>query len=198
MEFDANDFSKANSYCTRLLNITENQKIKTEALEKNMICEYKLGNYQKAIEAGNSLAAMDLTQTQKNMMNHAVGMSMFHLKDYISAATKLETCARNDRTETGAEAAYYDVLANWNMKEIDKTESKVFYISDNFGNYNYLVAKSFLVLSDVYVAKGNSFQAKETLKSVIENYPDDEHKNEIVESAQLKLAEIERNEDKED
>ncbi|MDO5340922.1 MAG: tetratricopeptide repeat protein [Bacteroidia bacterium] len=198
MEFDANDFSKANSYCARLLNITENQKIKTEALEKSMICEYKLGNYQKAIEAGNSLATMDLTQTQKNMMNHAVGMSMFHLKDYVSAAIKLETCARNDRTETGAEAAYHDVLANWNMKEIDKTESKVFYISDNFGNYNYLVAKSFLVLSDVYIAKGNSFQAKETLKSVIENYPDDEHKNEIVESAQLKLAEIEKDENKED
>ncbi|MCQ2305958.1 MAG: tetratricopeptide repeat protein [Bacteroidales bacterium] len=196
MEFDANDFSKANSYYARLLNITENQKIRTEALEKSMICEYKLNNYQKAIEAGNSLATMDLTQTQKNIMNYAVGMSMFQLKDYVPASSKLEACARNDKTEIGAEAAYYDVLASWNMKEIDKTESKVFFISDNFGNHNYLVAKSFLVLSDVYVAKGNSFQAKETLKSVIENYPDDQHKNEIVESAQLKLAEIEKNENK--
>jgi len=198
MEYDANNFAKANDYYTRLLNITENQKIKTEALEKNMLCEYKLENYPKAIDVGNLFAKMNLNQAQKNMVNHTVGMSMFQLKDYVSAASKLETCARNDKSEIGAEAAYYDVLANWNLKNIDKTESKVFYISDNFGNYNYLVAKAFMVLSDVYVSKGNSFQAVETLKSVIENYPDDNHKTEIINAAKQKLAEIDGKENKED
>lgn len=194
MEYDSDNIEKANDYYKRLLEITENQKIKIEAAEKNMLCEYKLGNYQNAIEAGDLFAAMELSQEQKNVMNHAVGMSMFKLNDFVAATSKLEECARNDKSERGAEAAYYDVVSNWNLKNLDKTENKVFYISDNFGNYNYLVAKAFLVLSDVYVAKDNDFQAVETLKSIIENYPDDQHKNEIVNVARQKLAEIENDE----
>lgn len=198
MEFDTENFTKAGEYYTRLLNITDSQKVKIEAMEKNMLCEYKLGNYQKAVEAGELFATMDLSQTQKNQMNHVTGMSMFQMNDYVSAAAKLEAAAHDDRGEMGAESAYYDVLANWNMGNLDQTENKVFYISDNFGNYNHLVAKAFLVLSDVYVAKGNAFQAKETLKSIIDNYPDDKYKGEIVNAARQKMAEINEKESNED
>ena len=48
----------------------------------------------------------------------------------------------------------------------------------------------FVTLSDVYVAKVNVFQAKETLKSIIENYPGGEPKT----LAEQKLADIEKNE----
>ena len=52
----------------------------------------------------------------------------------------------------------------------------------------YWTARSFIILSDVYVAKDNDFQAKETLKSVIENYPHDEMNHSgIVNEAQEKL-----------
>ncbi|MCQ2318012.1 MAG: tetratricopeptide repeat protein [Bacteroidales bacterium] len=195
MSYDDSDFEKARGYYTRLLEITDNQKIKTEALDKKMYCEFKLEDFAAAVESGRELSNLDLTQQQKNKINYVVGVSLFKQKDYVTAAVKLHDCAHNDRTELGAEAAYYDVLANWNMKDLDKTEEKVFYISDNFGDYTYLIASAFLVLSDVYVAKDNVFQAKETLKSVIENYPDDQHKSEIVEAAQNKLSKLEKVDD---
>lgn len=90
----------------------------------------------------------------------------------------------------GADAAYHVVLSNWKLGNLNETEENVFYISDNFSAYSYYVAMSFVTLSDVYVAKDNVFQAKETLKSVIDNYPGGEPK----ELAQRKLAEIENNE----
>lgn len=198
MSYDDSDFEKARDYYSRLLEITDNQKIKTDALEKKMCCEYQLEDFAGAIETGDELSSLDLTPMQKNKMNYVVGMSLFNQKDYVTAAVKLHDCAHNDRTELGAEAAYYDVLASWNLKDLDKTEEKVFYISDNFGDYTYLIASSFLVLSDVYVAKDNVFQAKETLKSIIENYPDEQHKTEIVKAAQDKLSEIEKNENEDE
>ena len=71
-------------------------------------------------------------------------------------------------------------------------EEKVFFVSDKFSNYINWTARSFIILSDVYVAKDNIFQAKETLKSVIENYPDDEDDyTEVVDLAQEKLNDIE-------
>lgn len=195
MSYDDSDFEKARGYYTRLLEITDNQKIKTEALDKKMYCEFKLEDFAAAVESGRELSNLDLTQQQKNKMNYVAGVALFNQKDYVTAAARLQDCARKDRTELGAEAAYYDVLANWNMKDLDKTEEKVFYISDNFGDYTYLIASAFLVLSDVYVAKDNVFQARETLKSVIENYPDDQHKSEIVEAAQNKLSKLEKVDD---
>ena len=66
--------------------------------------------------------------------------------------------------------------------------NKVFDISDNFSAYDYWVAKSFIALADVYVAKENFFQAKETLRSVINNY----RGSDLKEEARAKLAEVER------
>ena len=63
----------------------------------------------------------------------------------------------------------------------------MFYISDNFSAFSYYVAMSFVTLSDVYVAKGNLFQAKETLKSIIDNYPEGEPKT----LSEQKLAALE-------
>ena len=68
----------------------------------------------------------------------------------------------------------------------------MFDISDNFSDYDYWVAKSFIALADVYVAKENYFQAKETLRSVIDNYKG----NDLKEEARAKLAEVERKEPK--
>jgi len=60
-------------------------------------------------------------------------------------------------------------------------------LSDNYASYDYWVAKGFLLLSDIYLANGNDFQARETLKSIIDNYrgPD------LGEIAAQKLSELE-------
>lgn len=186
-----NEFEKAKGYYQRLVNITENQKVKMQALEGVMDCDYKLEDYDGAISSGNELAGMqDLAQNKRNFVNYVVGMSLYKKNDYVSALPKLEQCSMKDRTEMGAEAAYHVVLCNWKLGKLDDTEEKVFYISDNFGAYSYYVAMSFVTLSDVYVAKDNVFQAKETLKSIVDNYPGGEPKT----LAEKKLADIEGNE----
>jgi len=188
MEKADGEFEKAKSYYERLLNITENQKVKMQALEGVMECCYRLGDYDGAIEKGNQLAGVqELGQKKTNFVNYIVGMSLFKKNDYLDAVAKLQECSKKDRTEIGAEAAYHVVLANYRMGNLDAAEEHVFYISDNFSSYSYFVAMSFVTLSDVYIAKGNVFQAKETLKSIVENYPGGEPKD----VAQRKLAALE-------
>jgi len=192
MDKAANDFAKARGYYERLLQITENQKVKIQAIEGAMECCYKTDDYDGAVARGNELLGVqNLSQKKKNFANYIVGMSLYKKNDFVPALAKLEECAKKDRTETGAEAAYHVVLANWNTGNLDETEEKVFYISDNFSAFSYYVAMSFVTLSDVYVAKGNVFQAKETLKSIIENYPAGEEPSVLAEQ---KLTTIEKSE----
>ena len=49
----------------------------------------------------------------------------------------------------------------------------IFHLIEEYTN-DYFVAKSFVLLSDIYVLKNNNFQAKATLESVIENCEIDE------------------------
>ena len=134
----------------------------------------------------------DLTDEQVNQINHIMGKSYFEKGNYSAAIEKLDKSARNDKSVYGAESAYYSVVASIKLRKYDEAENKVFNISDNFSTYDYWVAKSFIALADVYVAKENYFQAKETLRSVIDNYKG----NDLKQEARAKLAEVERKEPK--
>ena len=136
-------------------------------------------NYDKAIEMGESLLqSKDLSSDQINQINHIVGKSYFMKENYTLAMQYLDKSYKADKSVYGAESAYYSAAASFRMNQLDETENKVFDISDRFANHEYWVAKSFILLADVYVAKDNAFQAKETLRSVIDNCSIEELKDE--------------------
>ena len=193
IEYEAGNYQKAGEYYERLARISEEPLKRLEALEGSMKSNFFLGNYDKAIEMGEVLRmSRDLTDEQVNQINHIMGKSYFEKGNYSAAIERLDKSARNDKSVYGAESAYYSALASIKLKQYDEAEDKVFGIADNFSKYDYWVAKSFIALADVYVAKENYFQAKETLRSVIDNYKGSDLKQE----ARAKLAEVERNEPK--
>ena len=193
IEYEKGNYSTAGGYYERLSRITEEPLTRLEALEGSMKSNFFMGNYDKALEMGESLRqSRDLTNEQVNQINHIMGKCYFEKRNYAAAIEKLDKSARNDKSVYGAESAYYSAVASIRLKQYDEAENKVFNISDNFSAYDYWVAKSFIALADVYVAKENYFQAKETLRSVIDNYKGDDLKQE----ARAKLAEVERQEPK--
>jgi TolA-binding protein len=193
IEYEKGNYKKAGEYYERLSRITEEPLKRLEALEGSMKSYFFQGKYDKAIEMGESLRqSRDLTDEQVNQVNHIVGKSYYEKGNYNAAIERLDKSARNDKSEYGAESAYYSAVASIKLKKYDEAENKVFDISDNFSKYDYWVAKSFIALADVYVAKENYFQAKETLRSVIDNYKG----NDLKQEARAKLAEVERKEPK--
>ena len=193
IEYVKGDYQKAGEYYERLSRITEEPLKRLEALEGSMKSNFFMGNYDKAIEMGESLrVSRDLTDEQVNQINHIMGKSDFEKGNYTAAIERLDKSARNDKSVYGAESAYYSAVASLKLKKYDEAENKVFDIADNFSKYDYWVAKSFIALADVYVAKENYFQAKETLRSVIDNYKG----NDLKQEARAKLAEVERKEPK--
>ena len=193
IEYEKGDYQKAGEYYERLSRITEEPLKRLEALEGSMKSNFFLGNYDKAMEMGESLrVSRDLTDEQVNQINHIMGKSYFEKGNYTAAIERLDKSARNDKSVYGVESAYYSAVASLKLKKYDKAENKVFDIADNFSKYDYWVAKSFIALADVYVAKENYFQAKETLRSVIDNYKG----NDLKQEARAKLSEVERKEPK--
>ena len=187
IEYDHKNYDKAGQYYGRLANITEEPLRLLEALEGSMKSYYFLNNYDKAIEMGESLSrSKDLTQEQTNQVNHILGKSYFMKGNYGTAITWLDKSSGADKSVYGAESAYYAAQAAFRQNDLDDAENRVFGISEQFSSHEYWVAKSFILLAEVYVAKDNRFQARETLRSVVDNCSIAELRNE----AQTRLNQI--------
>ena len=170
IEYEHGNYEKAGQYYGRLAKITEEPLRRLEALEGSMKSNYFMENYDKAIEMGESLSlSNDLTPEQRNQVNHIVGKSYVMKGNYATAMTWLDKSANADKSVYGAESAYYAALSAFKLNNLDEAENRVFDIADRFSAHEYWVAQSFILLAEVYVAKGNDFQARETLRSVVDN-----------------------------
>jgi TolA-binding protein len=80
-------------------------------------------------------------------------------------------------SEIGAASRYYIAHIYHNKQEYKKCEKAIFDLVDEMPSYDYWLAKAFILLADNYLKVGNTFQAKSTLQSVIDNHEGEELRN---------------------
>ena len=71
----------------------------------------------------------------------------------------------------------------------------IFNFAETYYN-EYFIAKSFLLLANIYEYQGNNFQAKATLESIIENYPEDDLINEARRKYEMLISKEQREQEK--
>lgn len=92
------------------------------------------------------------------------------------------------RDEFGAEAKYLLAQILYDQKENKQSIETLVSLNTDFKEYQDWVGKSYLLLADNYVALNNVFQAKATLQSLIENFPQES----IKEAARKKIQVIDK------
>ena len=91
-----------------------------------------------------------------------------------------------NKGEKGAESKYFLALIQFKSENFKEAEKIIFEFINEFSAYDAWLAKSFILLADVYVKLGNNVQAKQTLQSIIDNYEGPA----LVEIAKGKLNDI--------
>ena len=92
------------------------------------------------------------------------------------------------KSAEGAESRYRVIEAEFKAKNYDQAEKMVYAFSDSKTPQNYWLAKAFILLGDIYMARQDSFQARATYQSVVDGYsPADDG---IVEEAKSKIAKM--------
>jgi TolA-binding protein len=81
--------------------------------------------------------------------------------------------AKDTKLEQGAEAKYLLAEIYYRDNNRAKAEDEIVDFIDKGTPYTYWLGKSFLLLASIYEDGGDQFQAKHTLKSLAENYNDD-------------------------
>lgn len=165
------DYQKALGMYEKLEENAENPANLHHAYLGQMRCNSKLGNHGIAIQQGQRLLATDrLTPDVAAETNLAVGNAALELKRYDLATKSFSQTMKQARGEMAAEALYGLSMAAFMQKDYKTAEENIFQLSGDYASYDYWVARSFILLADVYLATGNEFQARQTLQSIIDNY----------------------------
>ncbi len=182
------DYNKAFKYYEQLYAITSRKELAVNALRGMVQTGHKLGKLSDVSKYADLLQKHEnATAEDKLDAYFAVGELAYQNKQYPLAVRNLDEVVKRSTNEKGAKARYYIADIKYKNGQYDAAQDYAFKVIKETEDYEYWMVKSFILLSDVYLAKKDIFQAKATLVSVIENYePEDELKKE----ARAKLNKI--------
>ncbi len=185
--FNQKNYPKAIERYTELERVTQSMSNKHEAQRNIMTAYYSNNQYQEAIVAAQKVIDnTSIPQSEKNDAMAVIARSAYQLNDLPQAQAEFLKLVKLKSSELGAEANYHLALIEYQNGKYTESEKLVFDLINDFASFEYWVAKSFILLSDVYVATGNYYQAKYTLQSVIDNYKGED----LLSEAKQKLDNI--------
>ncbi len=185
MEYARKNFAKAAAYYQKVQALAEDPSLRLEAADGQMRGYFLSGNLNAAAKAAAELIRMpEVSEDQTVYAHYVLAKAAWKAGDRQTAAREFAITTKLDKGNRGAESKYYLALMQFQNKNYDAAEKLVYGLSDRYPSEVYWVAKGFILLADVYVARGNVFQARETLKSIIANYPG----NDLKQVARKKLA----------
>jgi len=186
IEYNSQQYNKAKKHYQQLADISEDKGMLVEALDGSMRCSYYTQDYPNAIAYAQLLIESDADDDQVIYANYITAKSYQNsakLSRSIEAFKKVEQLSSN---EYGAEAKYELCLDEFRQNKLDESESMIYELSESYSDYAYWVAKGFILLSDIYLARDNIFQAEQTLQSIIDNYQGED----LKQIAQDKINEL--------
>ena len=155
----------------RLSQWSESQEERTAALD--IYVEATLTQNEKE----KTLAMAEVVATHPDASTKALRLARYHEATIcreegdLSRAEELYDQLRVEvRSREGAEAMYRTIEKHFRKKDLEEAERLVFQFSEMPTPNNYWLAKSFLLLGDIYLIREDHFQARATYQSVADGY----------------------------
>lgn len=193
LEFKVQHYENAVTAYKRLAQIAANKKDSYTAMNGLMESYYMLAvydssdNYARQVQ---QLGSIGVNASSKASL--FLGKSAKARGDYQTAEDEFIATFNAAQDEYGAEAKYLLAEIFFLRGDHAMCRQTLISLSQDFASYDDWVGKAFLLLADDYVATKEVFQAKATLKSLIDNFP----KQDVRDIAAERLKTIETNEQK--
>jgi len=174
----------------RLDQIAEVNNSLIEARIGQLRTNFLLNDYKKVIEAADKVLHTEkISQEYKREAHYKKGKALFETKNFELALDEFRVISEEVNSSEGAESKYLICKIYFDDRQLDVAEHEIFDFAAQNTSQEYWLAKSFILLADVYLQKEDIFQAKHTLKSIMDNY-NPNAKDEIVSIATEKYNSI--------
>lgn len=186
IHFRKESYNMALDYFRRLESEADLEENRHEALIGQLRVLARLKNASATIETANRV--MGNTRMSPEIVREAryyKASAHLTLNQNNEALTEFRVLSQNTSSKEGAEAKYRVADLLFKQGKSEESEKVIFDFVDKGTPHQFWLAKSFILLADIYAARKEFFQAGQYLEGLLENY---EEKNDgIHEEATRKL-----------
>jgi TolA-binding protein len=169
--YDQKDYASALNYFKQLQVAAQTTENKNVGRLGVLRCSYFLNDYQTTVNIVNEIMSdSHSTDELKTEARYNRAKAYLALKQQSEAIADLKTIATDTRIEKGAEAKYLLADVYYEQEKMTETEAEVMDFAKKNTPYQFWLARSFVLLADVYIKQNNDFQAKQYLLSLQKNY----------------------------
>jgi len=172
--YDDGRYNEALEHYTDLERVATFDNNILEARIGQMRCHYYLGQYEEAARFADVVILDD--KTPENILKEA---HFFKAKTILSQGNDAEALIeftwvdKESSGKMGAESKFNIARIQYKQAKYDASETSIFQLINKYPSQEFWKVKAFMLLSDVYVAKKDYFQAKATLQSIMDNVLDE-------------------------
>lgn len=184
---ELNDYAKAKDYFNKLKQIATNSDNQLEALRGLVRSYYQTKDFNNASKIARDLLLLkNISTDDRAIANLVLGKSLHAAKKYEEAIIAFKVVSLINRSVWGAEARYEIASTYYDLSNLPAAEKSAMDVIKINGSSDLWVAKSYILLGDIYFQQKDYFNAKATFQSVASNVLIPELKQE----AQQKLDKI--------
>lgn len=189
--YTAKEYEKSIKYYTTLETVANTQWNLLKARVGILRNSYYLKLYDDAIQAAIVLLNTDkVSEVLTREANYLIAQSNYALGNLTEAVKYYKILTADMNSVEGAESKYMIAQILYEQGKYKETEEEVMDFIGNPPPHQFWLAKAFILLSGVYEAQDDLFQAKHTLNSIIENYGIEN--DGILEEARSKIKKLEK------
>ncbi len=169
--YDLQDYQTALQYFEHL----QRDATRTETINMARLgilrCCYLLGDNARTITIAEEILA-DETSTKALRTEAEYNLAKAYLaqENYAAALQHFTPVAAETRTERGAEAKYRVAEMHYKLGDIEAAEAEIMSFANMNTQHQYWLAKSFILLADIYILRNDDFAANQYLLSLQTNY----------------------------
>lgn len=168
------DYAQALALNNQLIQTSESAAGRLQGRVGALRCQQQLGNDEALCAAADSLLAdPKVTPDQADEARILKARSLYGRQRFAEADALYSRLLNSSNGEFSGEAAYCRAEILFNKKQYRAAEAAIESIAAN-PTSDYWLAKAFILWADIYYARGNNLQAKQTLQSIIDNYDGDD------------------------
>ena len=187
--FDKENWNDSYNYYDKLYPIAENKSTKLVAALGRLRCAYNGKNYDNVITSAQDVIDNDRSNIEHVREAQYKMATAFMAKDNKARALPLyEKLSEEVISYEGSESKFMTALINYDNGNDSIAEEIIYDFAQSSTPHAYWLAKSYILLAQIYFDEEDIFSAKHTLQSVLSNY--DNESDGIKDEAQEKLTAI--------
>lgn len=187
--FNSKDYTNATDLYRKIASQSKNEARRKKAQTNLLTAAIEQGNHNDVIKYAQNIEkspGSSPEQKRKAMFSRAKAYLALNMID--EAIETLDILAEDTRTKEGAEAKYLVAQTLFNEKSYDFCEDEINNFIEISTPHTYWMARSFILLADLYIVQGNTMEAKQYLVSLQNNYEGDDDIAEMIKERLSKLS----------